>query len=254
MYYLYDARYNIKTETTLKKVRGLFAINENEALKRKDNFEVMGRHYYLIDENTTRKEIKKIYSSHEMKAEAWKPIKGVPGYFVSNHGRFKRGDKFLMPFLEKRYDDMNRNRQFIMLNVNGEVKRCPVSRIVAYHFVDKYYNDDYGKPKDNKYKTLNYDELVVKHKNGSAYDNCHSNLEWIDRKDLGKITGRKKHKEKTIVAKCAETGETLGHYCTDREVEESLPVSRSSVRIGLKTGKVICGIYKFKYISNKYDK
>ena len=60
MYYLYDPRYNLKTETTLESVSKVFRLKESELLEKKDKGEKISRYYYLVDDNTPLKDIKKI--------------------------------------------------------------------------------------------------------------------------------------------------------------------------------------------------
>lgn len=247
MYYLYDPRYNLKTETTLESVSKVFRLKESELLEKKDKGEKISRYYYLVDDNTPLKDIKKIYARYKIEAEAWKPIEGAEDCLISNYGRFKKGNKFLLPFIVKRHKDESRNKQFIRLTINGVTKNYSVARLVAYHFVDKYYYEIGGEKKADKYKRLKYNDLVVYHKNGVVHDNYHGNLEWLDREDLGKVVGKKRYHGQPIIARCAMTGEILGHYSSTRHASKELPLSRTSVQNALNTGEVVCDIYKFEY-------
>lgn len=256
--YLYDPRYNLKTETTYEKIAELFETTKGNLASYKSKKRKINKKYYIIDENTSKKELKEFYSKEKFDNEVWKDIEGSEGQFIiSNYGRFKKlyksipEGKFLLPyFISGR--NCNKNKQFIKVKFKGDYKEYSVARLVAYHFVDIYYTSDtiVRKSKDDKYKSYKYDDLTVYHKNELIYDNYAGNLEWLDREDLAKKTAHKSKTKGTIVAKDATTGEVIDYYRSTRDVEKHLYVSRQAVSDSLnhkwKTN-IVSGTYMFEY-------
>lgn len=149
MLYLYDPRYNLKTETSLERMCKLFRKTKQD-LKYyyKANNRKINNKYYIIDENTSKKQLKEFYSKEVFKDEIWKTIEGSEGQFIiSNYGRFKRIYKsipegnFLLPYYVPTRN-CNKNKQFIKVKFKGKYKEYAVARLVAYHFVDIYYTND----------------------------------------------------------------------------------------------------------------
>lgn len=258
MLYLYDARYNLKTETTLEKISKLLKIKESDLSRYINTLEKVKR-WYIVDESVDVKELKKLYEKEVFKNEVWKVIEGSDDKFlVSNYGRFKRvyksspNGKFIMPYYQTRKVNVNKNKQFIKVKFKEVYKEYSVSRIVAYHFVEIFY-DGYGftsESKPMKYKNKKFEDLVVYHKNGLVYDNYHANLEFLDREDLAKKTSYKARGGRTIVAIDAETGDIIDYFKSTRHVEANLPVSKQAVSDSLnkvwKTN-IVGGKYIFEY-------
>ena len=251
--YLYDPRYNIKTETSYEKLEGIFGIKITVLRSYKSKKQKIKDKYYIIDDKTPTKYLKELYSKEIIKNEAWKVIEGSDDNFlISNYGRFKRiyksspNGKFLMPYFIDRKNNINRYKQFIKVKFQGTYKEYNVARLVAYHFVDIF--QELGKAM--KYKNYNYDDVVVYHKNGLVYDNYHHNLEWLDRYDLAKKTAHKSKGGRTIVAIDADTNEIIDYFKSTRHVEANLPVSKSAVTDSLnrkwKTN-IVGGKYIFRY-------
>ena len=169
MLYLYDPRYNLKTETTYEKMCRLFVKTKGTLQSYKSKNRKVNKRYYIIDENTSKKQLKEFYSKEIFKDEIWKTIEGSEGQFIiSNYGRFKKiyksipEGKFLLPyFVHKRR--CNKDKQFIKVKFQGEYKEYNVARLVAYHFVDIYYTNDkvIRKSKDRKYKAYTYDDVTA---------------------------------------------------------------------------------------------
>lgn len=256
--YLYDPRYNLKTETTYKKLEELFGMSRNNLATYKSKKNKIHKKYYLIDDNINMKQIKELYSKEVFKNEVWKEIEGSEGKFlVSDNGRFKRiysnntKSKFLLPYFVNGRN-CNKNKQFIKVKFKGIYKEYSVARLVAYHFVDIYYTRDslVRKSKADKYKYYKHDELTVYHKNELVYDNSAWNLEWLDREDLSKKTAHKSKTKGTIVAKDSVTGEIIGYYRSTRDVAKHLYVSKQAVSDSLnhkwKTN-IVAGTYIFEY-------
>lgn len=256
--YLYDPRYNLKTETTYKKLEELFGMSRNNLATYKSKKNKIHKKYYLIDDNTNLKQIKEFYSKETFKNEIWKEIEGSEGEFlVSDYGRFKRiynshpEGKFLLPYFVNGRK-CNKNKQFIKVKFEGIYKEYSVARLVAYHFVDIYYTRDslIRKSKTDKYKYYNHDELTVYHKNELVYDNSACNLEWLDREDLAKKTAHKSKTKGTIVAKDAATGEIIDYYRSTRDVAKHLYVSKQAVSDSLNNKwktNIVAGTYIFEY-------
>lgn len=61
--------------------------------------------------------------------EEWREVAGFPGYFVSDHGRFRKGDRVLRGCNSIGY------RQFTMRDANGKTFRKYAHRLVLESFV-----------------------------------------------------------------------------------------------------------------------
>lgn len=81
---------------------------------------------------------------------------------------------------------------------DGKYKIILVHKIVANHFI--------GEPKDGQ---------VLYHVNGVLTDNWASNLAYIGRKDLGKLTGAKSNRKSVV--KINKDGEIVDCYSSARE-------------------------------------
>ena len=117
--YLYDARYNLKTETTYDKLEGMFEMKKSVLQTYKSKKQKIKRRFYLIDDKTSIKELKDFYSKEKFDNEIWKSIEGSNDKFlISNFGRFKRiyknhpTGKFIMPYFINRKLNVNKHKQF----------------------------------------------------------------------------------------------------------------------------------------------
>lgn len=132
--------------------------------------------------------------------DLWKDIKGYEGrYQVSYEGKirsiYKNGKtRELTPYIK------NHGRKILQIGLskNGVKKEIPVHTIVAQAFI--------GEPKAGQ---------VVYHKNGLIRDNWASNLEYIDRKTLGEMTGPGSRRKS--VAKINADGEIVAVYTSARQ-------------------------------------
>ncbi len=108
--------------------------------------------------------------------DLWKDIKGYEGkYQVSYEGKIRRIHKSgktreLTPYLKTH----GRRILFVGLTKGGTKKEIAVHTLVGQAFI--------GEPKKGE---------VFYHKNGLIRDNQASNLEHIDRRTLGRMTGAK---------------------------------------------------------------
>ena len=132
--------------------------------------------------------------------DIWKDIIGYEGiYQISYCGEVRRIYKSgkinnIKPYPKTR----SGKRLLVGLTLEGRKKEHMVHLLVAQAFLDK--------PKPDH---------VVYHKNGILRDNYASNLAWIDRKSLGKLTGAMSNKKS--VAKIDSNGETIDIYSSARQ-------------------------------------
>ncbi len=164
----------------------------------------------VSDSLPTVKDKKALHEQLKLENETWHIIKGSDDQFkVSNYGRFKRvykiGEKFLLPVLRKQCGNM-----VVKVKFKGVYKSYRVKDIVAAHFLRK--------PQPNE---------VLRHANGIKTDDFAGNLQWIDRKKPGEITGAKS-KGKPVV-KVDESGEVLEEYRSAREAARKEPYSRQTI-------------------------
>lgn len=229
MIYIYDARYNLKTPTTYEKLSGITgsSINVLRSIKSKKIKIPRLEHNYIIDDKTTKKQLRTWYENVKFKNEVWKYIDEV--YKISNYGRVKKiyekypDGKFMMPYPKKRSGNK------LQVKIYG--KEIFIHKLVAEAFLDNPNN--YG---------------GVYHKNGILHDNYHGNLEYVSKSKLGKIGSSKQNNRPSIIAKDAYTGEIIDWFKSSREVEKVLYTNRQSVLDCLngKIEKTMHG-YKFEY-------
>jgi hypothetical protein len=199
LFYLYDPRTNILTETNYDYIHDLTGIKINTLRCNKSSGrKIRSINCYITDENVTVQQRKEWYEKEKYPDENWKVIHGSDEKFlISNYGRFKRVYKrhtsFLLPFYYK--------QKFLQIKVKfkGVYENHKIANLVAYHFV--------GKPKDGE---------VIYHKNGIKTDDFAGNLEIITKEKLGKKTGFKS-KSKAVVQLDRFTGEFLGEFRSARE-------------------------------------
>ena len=159
---LYDARYNMKKHTTYEEVAELLRVDKQYLYNYKAKKQKLpGVKCYLLDIDAPRNEFRELYEKEVFKNEVWKEIEGSDGkYLISNFGRFKRiyksnpDGKFVLPYFVKnrgKYGDTD-NKQFIKVMFRGKYDDYYVSRLVAYHFVEIFYDGD----RVGEGKALNY--------------------------------------------------------------------------------------------------
>lgn len=154
----------------------------------------------------------------EIKVDIWKDIQGFNGkYQVSYSGQVRRvyktgKTKILTPYKKAGKSRMiSRDRLFVHLTDDkGKDNAIMVHQIVAKHFL--------GRPKPGQ---------VPYHINGCVMDNWASNLEYIDRKKLGQLTGASSRRQ--TVVKINVDGEMVDCYTSARECARNNYMSYQTV-------------------------
>lgn len=150
----------------------------------------------------------------------WKDIKGYEGkYQVSYEGEVRRiypsgKTRKLTPYVKQNA----RKVLMIGLTKDGEKKEFTVLSLVAKAFL--------GEPKEGQ---------VPYHKNGLIKDNWASNIEYIDRKKLGKMTGSQSRRKGVV--KIDSNGEMVDFYSSARQAAKENFMSYQTV-IDRCNGKV----------------
>lgn len=109
MIYIYDARYNIKTPTTYEKLEGITGSKKATLMTIKSKKMKLPRlkYCYIIDDKTSKQQLRTWYERVEFENETWKDIDET--YKISNYGRVKKiykkypKGKFMMPYPKKSY-------------------------------------------------------------------------------------------------------------------------------------------------------
>lgn len=131
----------------------------------------------------------------------WKDIKGYEGkYQVSYEGEIRRiykngKTKIITPYIRK---SQKSNVLFVGLTKDGKKKEIFVHKLVAEAFLRK--------PKKGE---------VIYHVNGLKQDNYSTNLKYIDRKKLGKMTGAQSRRKGVV--KINSNGEMVDFYSSARQ-------------------------------------
>lgn len=248
--FLYDPRYNLKTETNYKELSTKVeqSVTTLRVTKNK-NHKVQG-FWHIIDEKTTKKELYDMYSKVKYSDEAWKVVEGSDGKFqISNYGRVKRVNsenetEFILPYFRKRTSKTSKPKhglQYVRIQFKGVLKEYSVARIVAYHFVDYYKDDKFVSDIDSV-----FDQLVVMHKNELEYDNYHGNLKLTHRSELTKRNNATVNSGHSIVVYDASTGEALDYFKSIEQAAKKLNIGYNTIRDNLKRK------YKTNVVLNKY--
>ncbi len=145
----------------------------------------------------------------------WRDIPGYKGkYRVNRTGEVQRVFQSglvrdMTPY--RKQSRILRNRLFVKLTIDGKSKEVAMLKIMAeaWH--------------DNKDKSL-----VPYHKNGIVTDNHADNIGFITRSELGKMTGHRTDKRKSVV-KVSESGEEVEIYRSAREAAKRNNMSYQTV-------------------------
>lgn len=154
----------------------------------------------------------------EQIVDEWKDIQGYFGkYQVSYSSQVRRiykngKTKILTPYKKAgKGRKIYRDRLFVHLtDSNGKSKAIMIHQIVALQFL--------GKPKLGE---------VPYHKNGMVTDNWASNLEYIDRRKLGKLTGASSRRQPVV--KINSDGEIVDCYSSARECAKANYMSYQTI-------------------------
>lgn len=150
----------------------------------------------------------------------WRDVEGYNGrYQVSYYGKvrsvYKNGTTRLLTLNPKH---QRNNGLIVRLSKDGRRKEYYVHSLVAWAFLGKANNGE-----------------VVYHKNGVLTDNIATNLKYITRQDLGKITGAKGRRRP--VAKIDAKGDIIDFYSSARKAAQANYLSYQTV-IDRCNGKV----------------
>ncbi len=154
----------------------------------------------------------------EEKVDIWKDINGFNGkYQVSYSGQvrrvYKKGKTKVLAQFKKAGKGKRVYRDRLMVHLtadDGKSYTILVHQLVARHFLEK--------PMPGQ---------VPYHKNGCVMDNWASNLEYIDKKKLGELTGASSRR-KTVV-KINRDGEIVDCYSSAREASRKNFMSYQAV-------------------------
>lgn len=141
---------------------------------------------------------------NQKQIEIWKDIKGYEGkYQVSYQGQIRRiypsgKIRILKPYIKQNA----RSILVIGLTKDRKKKEIPVHSLVGQAFLRE--------PKKNE---------VLYHINGLIKDNWASNLEWIDRRKLGQLTGPQSRKKGVV--KIDSNGEMIDFYSSARQAAKA---------------------------------
>ena len=134
--------------------------------------------------------------------EEWKEIEDDPRYEVSNYGRFRKKNKVNGYRYLKPYKKCN----LFVIKVNGKPKNC--ARLVANYHIRKLTKND-----------------CVYHKNKLSFDNFVYNLEIVNKKDIGKLTGHIATSKRVVQVK---NGEIIRSWRSARRCAKDLFISRQT--------------------------
>lgn len=230
MIYIYDARYNLKTPTTYEKLINITGSSYTALASRKSKKRKIPRldYCYIIDDKTSKSQLRYFYENVKFHNEVWKDIDDT--YKISNYGRVKKmtyekhpEGKLMLPYPKLRYKNK------LLIKIHG--KEIFIHKLVSEYFVEN----------PNNYK-------CVYHKNGILYDNYHGNLEWATHSKLGEIGAARRNNRPSIIAIDVNTGEIIDWFKSARDVAKVLFTNRQSVMDCLN-GKIEMTMsgYKFKY-------
>lgn len=229
MNYIYDARYNLKTPTNWEKLEGITGSKKATLATFKSKKQKLPRldYCYLMDDKTSKQQLRAWYENVKFENEVWKDIDDI--YKISNYGRVKKiykkypEGKLMLPYTKPRY------KTKLLIKIHG--KEIFIHKLVAKYFVDN----------PNNYK-------CIYHKNGILHDNYHCNLEYGTEKYVGKIGANMRHDRPSIIAIDAYTGEVIDWFKSARDVARVLYTNRQSV-LDCLNGKIEMTMsgYKFEY-------
>lgn len=229
--YLYDSRYNIKTPTTARDLASMGILNEKALYSYKSRRKKINKiNKYIIDDNFTQSEIKDLYCKEVYQDETWADVEGYDyKYKVSNYGRVKRigktKDIMLLPFKKNKLEYM-----CVKLKKDNRFIQVKVYKLVAKYFLDNINN-----------------ETHVVHINGIKHDDRVCNLEYISKKQLGKMFGSDSNSS-AVYKVDIDTFDILDTYKSGREAGRIDKICYQSI-FDVVNKKTRLTINKLAYVS-----
>lgn len=183
---LFDPITGERKQITYKELEGITGLEKHKLQQRKSRGAIINCiKCFLVDDNTTPNQLKKIMAKYIPKDELWKDIKGFKGYKVSTYGRVKRGETFLLTYVAKRNRrvTLKRNKKSITLYVHS---------LVADAFLYQ--------PKNT----------LVWHKDGNRYNCRADNITFMKKKTIAILSAKKGTKE--VIKRDKDTNEEIERY------------------------------------------
>lgn len=187
---------------------------------------------FVINSLTSKEEINKIKREYTNRSELWKRIKccvSTRTYYVSDLGRIKTVYKNGNEKIISQYAKSGRKKLMVKLPVGkNKYREEQVHRLVATTFI------------------LNPDGLdCVYHKDGDIFNNGARNLAWIDRNELGKLTGGLS-KSLAVFKKDKDTGEVIDWYESISEAGRMNYLHRETIRLAVNGDLKTAGGFKWE--------
>lgn len=160
-------------EKQITDILDMYPSEVERVIKRKSRVKSIG--CYISESPLALKNRQALYAKESFPDEVGKSVEGSDGAFlISNHGRFKRiykhvEPKFIMPVLRKQNGHLYAKVRFL-----GVYTAHKISHLFSHHFIGP-----------------NKSRLSVRHKNGIKTDCFSGNLEYMNKQQLGRLTGGK---------------------------------------------------------------
>lgn len=170
---------------------------------------------WVINNFTKKEQIEKIKNEFFSPIESWRRIENsVKPYYVSSLGRVKIIYKSGKEKILSQYAKTGRKRLMVKITIGDKkYKEFHIHKLVANAFLSNPNNYD-----------------CVYHKDGNIYNNACKNLEWMDRSELGKLTGGLTN-SLPVFKKDAETNEILDWYESMAEAGRQNYLHRETIRL-----------------------
>lgn len=170
---------------------------------------------WVINNLSTKEEIELVRNEFSDPKEIWRKIDISPKpYFVSSLGRVKVKYKNGKEKILSQYAKSGRKKLMVKLPVGEKkYKEIHVHQLVANAFIPN--------PEECE---------CIYHKNGNIFDNSAKNLRWIDRHELGQLTGGLSN-SMPVFKKDASTGEVLEWYESMAEAGRQNYLHRETIRM-----------------------
>lgn len=171
--------------------------------------------------------------------ERWSEINGFPGYFISTYGRvFSRFSSKHQPrFLKPYYNVQN---GYLVVDVRRQDRskaHLYIHRLLAEHFTRNEYPEEYN---------------IVRHLDDIRDNNDLDNLKWgttlhnhNDMRNSGNMYSR------PVIIRDLETDEEM-YFHVQAEAADFLGVSRASICLAARNGKIINNRYEVRRAPKRY--